>query len=95
MHLNSTSDAKNAKVVILRTGFPTHAMVMGQRYLQLRSKSSGSTLNVAQMPNNPSLFPPGPALAFLLVDGTPSQGKFVMVGNGQIGSQPTHDNTNL
>ncbi|WFD30317.1 (methyl)glyoxal oxidase [Malassezia sp. CBS 17886] len=93
--LDSAQDAKNAKVVLIRTGFSTHAMVMGQRYLELRSKAQGSTLHVAQLPSNPNLFAPGPALAFVVVDGVPSHGKFVTVGNGQISSQPTHDETDL
>ncbi|WFD41897.1 (methyl)glyoxal oxidase [Malassezia psittaci] len=92
---NSASDAQNAKVVLIRTGFSTHAMNMGQRMIELRSKVNGSNLHVAQMPSNPNLFAPGPALAFVVVNGVPSQGKFVMVGNGQIGSQPTHPDSSL
>lgn len=95
VHLNNNNEASNAKVVLIRTGFSTHAMNMGQRMLELRSKASGSDLHVAQMPSNPNLFPPGPALAFVVVNGVPSQGKFVTVGNSQIGDQPTHPDTNL
>lgn len=93
--LNNANEANNAKVVLVRTGFSTHAMNMGQRMIELRSKAEGSQLHVAQMPNNPNLFAPGPALAFVVVNGVPSHGKFVTVGNGQIGNQPTHDNTSL
>ena len=91
----SNNDAKKTKVVVLRPGFSTHAMNMGQRMIELRTKVDGSDVHVAQLPNNPSLFAPGPALAFVVVDGVPSQGKFVMVGNGKVGEQPTHSNTNL
>ncbi|WFD36359.1 (methyl)glyoxal oxidase [Malassezia cuniculi] len=93
--LGSADDARKAKVVLVRTGFTTHAMTMGQRMIELRSKRQGRRIHVAQLPNNPSLFAPGPALAFVVVDGTPSHGKFVMVGNGRIGKQPTQDNTSL
>ena len=85
---DSADQASKAKVVILRTGFSTHAMNMGQRMIELRSVAQGNKLSVAQLPANPNLFAPGPALAFVVVDGVPSQGKFVMVGNGQIGKQP-------
>ena len=95
INLNNANEANNAKVVLIRTGFSTHAMNMGQRMIELRSKAEGSQLHVAQMPNNPNLFAPGPALAFVVVNGVPSHGKFVTVGNGQIGNQPTHDNTSL
>lgn len=86
--LDSAAQAAKAKVVVIRTGFSTHAMNMGQRMLELRSVAVGNTLHVAQMEPNPNLFAPGPALAFVVVDGVPSHGKFVMVGNGQIGTQP-------
>ncbi|PWN42239.1 Glyoxaloxidase 2, partial [Ceraceosorus guamensis] len=91
----SASAARNTKVVIVRTGFSTHAMNMGQRMIELRTSVSGSTVNVAQLPPNPALFAPGPALAFVVVDGVPSQGKFITVGNGKVGAQPTAGETQL
>lgn len=93
--LDSEADARKTKVVLLRTGFSTHAMTMGQRLIELRTRVDGRLLHVAQLPSNPSLFAPGPALAFVVVDGTPSLGKFVMVGSGAIGTQPTHADTHL
>ena len=62
-------DAKNlqsTKVIVLRTGFSTHAMNMGQRMLELDMSYTGAadgsaTLHVAQVPPNPAMFPPGPA----------------------------------
>ncbi|MCO5549733.1 hypothetical protein L7F22_003206 [Adiantum nelumboides] len=91
----SSSEAANAKVVVLRTGFSTHGFSMGQRSLELRSQVSGNTLNVAAMPANPSLFAPGPALMFVVVNGVASTGKFIMVGNGKIGNQPVGAETQL
>lgn len=91
----SSSEAANAKVVVIRTGFSTHGFNMGQRHLELRSQSSGNTLNVAAMPANPALFAPGPALMFVVVNGVASTGKFVMIGNGKIGDQPVGAETTL
>lgn len=91
----SANDAADStKVVIVRPGFTTHAMNMGQRYMQLNNtytvNSNGSIiLHVAQPPPNPNLFQPGPALMFVNVHGVPSVGSYVIVGNGQIGTQPT------
>lgn len=95
VHFDNANEAKNAKVVLIRTGFSTHGMNMGQRMLELRSKVQGNTLHVAQAPSNPNLFAPGPALAFVVVNGVPSQGKFVTVGSGHIGEQPTEEDTKL
>jgi hypothetical protein len=91
----SGNDAADATtVVILRGGFTTHAMNMGQRHLQLNNtytvNSDGSiTLHVAQVPPNPNLFQPGPAFMFVNINGIPSNGSYLIVGNGQIGTQPT------
>lgn len=86
--------AENTTVAITRGGFTTHAMNMGQRYMQLNNtytvNSNGSiTLHVAQPPPNPNLFTPGPAMLWVVVNGIPSNGTFLIVGNGQIGTQPT------
>lgn len=86
--------AANSTVVLHRGGFTTHGMNMGQRHLQLNNtytvNSDGSiTLHVAQVPPNPSLLTPGPALLFVVINGIPSNGTMVQVGNGQIGQQPT------
>ncbi|EPQ29707.1 uncharacterized protein PFL1_02927 [Pseudozyma flocculosa PF-1] len=88
LDLGSADAAAKAKVVLVRTGFSTHAMNMGQRMIELKSVAQGTKLHVAQLPPNPNLFAPGSALAFVVVDGVPSQGKVVMAGNGRIGKQP-------
>ena len=91
----SANDAADATTVVLhRGGFTTHAMNMGQRYLQLNNtytvnKDGSLTLHVAQAPPNPNLFQPGPAFLFVTIHGIPSNGTYVIVGNGQIGTQPT------
>jgi len=83
---------QSANVVVIRPGFSTHALNMGQRMLQLDStythNADGSgVLHVSQMPPNPAVFAPGPALIFVVVNGVPSIGVPVMVGSGQLGQQ--------
>jgi hypothetical protein len=89
---NAAADA--TIVTIVRSGFTTHAMNMGQRFMQLNNtytvnKNGSITLHVAQLPPNPNLFQPGPALLYVCIQGIPSTGKLVIVGNGLIGPQPT------
>ncbi|KZW01851.1 DUF1929-domain-containing protein, partial [Exidia glandulosa HHB12029] len=86
--------AERAKVVLLRSGFTTHGMNMGQRMMQLNSTYSVGddgkvTLSVSPPPPNSNLLTPGPALFFVVVDGVPSVGTHVRVGNGVMGKQPT------
>ncbi|KAF5381705.1 hypothetical protein D9615_005602 [Tricholomella constricta] len=90
---SANAAAGNTTVVLLRGGFTTHAMNMGQRYVQLDNtftvKDDGSiVLHVAQAPN-PNILQPGPALFFVNINGIPSVGTMVIVGNGIMGTQPT------
>ncbi|KAH7323340.1 glyoxal oxidase [Rhizoctonia solani] len=90
----NASNIAKAKVVVIRPGFSTHALNMGQRYIQLDSSYTGNednsgVLHVSQLPPNPAIFPPGPALVFVVVDGVPSIGQTIMVGSGKIETQPT------
>ncbi len=67
-------------------------MNMGQRILQLNRtytvESNGTIiLHTAQLPPNPNLFQPGPAILFVTINGIPSNGTFVIIGNGQFGDQ--------
>lgn len=97
----SQAQADTAKVVVIRNGFHTHAMGFGQRFLELETsytiENNQTTLHVSQMPGNPgpTLFQPGPAMMFIVVDGVASVGKQVMIGSGQIETQPTADNVAL
>ncbi|KAG7088918.1 hypothetical protein E1B28_012862 [Marasmius oreades] len=88
----SNDAAKNTTVVVLRPGWTTHAMNMGQRYLQLNTTYSvnddGSiTIHCSQMPPNANIFQPGPAWVYVNVNGVPSKGTFVIVGSGNIEKQ--------
>jgi hypothetical protein len=97
MTLNTTDEAvvKTAKVNVIRGGFSTHTILWGQRFLELETSyvidqaAGTTTLMVSQMPPNPSTFTPGPAMIFLNLNGVPSHGLYVMVGNGVLGTQPT------
>lgn len=57
---NNALNINRTKAVIIRTGFSTHTMNMGQRHIELEtaftSKDDGSaTLHVAQMEPNPAI----------------------------------------
>ncbi|KDQ61511.1 glyoxal oxidase [Jaapia argillacea MUCL 33604] len=91
---SANSAADNTTVMLMRGGWTTHAMNMGQRAMQLNNtytvNSNGSiTLHVSQPPPNPNLFQPGPALLFVVIDGIPSNGTMLILGTGQVGTQPT------
>lgn len=92
---DSNDAAGNTTVVLVRPGFTTHAMNMGQRFLQLNNtftvlQNGTILLHTSQLPPNPNLLTPGPVLLFVVVAGIPSNGTMVIVGNGKIGAQPTH-----
>ncbi|KAE9390575.1 DUF1929-domain-containing protein [Gymnopus androsaceus JB14] len=77
-----TNDAAdNTTVVVVRPGWTTHGMNMGQRFLQLN--------NTYTMPPNANIFQPGPAMVFVVINGIPSNGTFVIVGSGSVETQPT------
>jgi hypothetical protein len=83
------------KAVIIRTGFSTHTMNMGQRHVELATSFTGNedgsaVLHVAQLPPNPAILVPGPALFFVVVNGVPSTASWVMVGDGIIGKHAVY-----
>ena len=92
--------ADNTTVVLIRGGWTTHGMNMGQRAMQLNNtytvNSDGSiTLHVAQLPPNANLFQPGPAMLFVNMAGIPSNGSWVTIGTGNIETQPVKATTVL
>ena len=91
---NANDAAGNTTVWLIRQGFATHAMNMGQRIMQLNNtftvRNDGTIiLHTAQLPPFPNLFQPGPAFLFVTIGGIPSNGTYVLVGNGQVSTQPT------
>lgn len=96
MGSNANYKAENTKVMIIRPGFSTHAMNMGQRSLQLQhsftvNDDGSTTYNVMPMPTNVNLFPPGPALLFITIDGIPSPGKYIQIGQQAFGGTIPYD----
>ncbi|KAG8908534.1 hypothetical protein FRB99_005894 [Tulasnella sp. 403] len=84
---------EQTEVVVIRTGFATHAINFGQRIVQLDNtytlNADGSAvLHVAQLPPNPNILAPGPAWMYVTVNGVPSIGVQIMVGSGKIENQP-------
>ena len=94
-YTSSANDAaRNTTVWLIRQGFTTHAMNMGQRIMQLNNtftvQDNGTiVLHTSQPPPFPNIFQPGPAFLFVTISGIPSNGTYVVIGNGQIGKQPT------
>jgi hypothetical protein len=89
---SSNTAAENTKIMVMRPGWTTHAMNMGQRSLQLNNtytvnKDGSIVFHVSQMPPNANIFQPGPAFAFVTVNGIPSNGTYVIVGSGKIETQ--------
>jgi len=69
-------------------------MNMGQRMLQLNNtytvNDNGTiTLHVSQVPPNPNLLTPGPVFLFVVINGIPSNGTYLIVGSGNIEQQQT------
>ncbi|EPQ30665.1 uncharacterized protein PFL1_01566 [Pseudozyma flocculosa PF-1] len=89
---SANAKAANTKFAIIRPGFSTHAMNMGQRaiyldYTYVVHDDASVTYTVNPLPPTQQvlrLFVPGPALFFVTVGGVPSMGKFISVGN-QLG----------
>lgn len=82
---SSNQLAASTKFMIIRPGFATHAMNMGQRSVQLENtytvQDDGSVVyTVNPLPPNPNLITAGPAIFFVTIGGVPSQGKMISVG---------------
>lgn len=76
--------SKDVKVSLYYGGFVTHSLHMGHRMVWLDGKGfkageRAQRIDVA-MPPNGNIVPPGPYVVYVLVDGVPAVGQFVMVG---------------
>lgn len=87
-YMGSSANAKAAatKIMVVRPGFSTHAMNMGQRAIQLEHSytvnDDGSVkYTVMPMPSNVNIYQPGPAFLFVTINGIPSKGKYIIVGS--------------
>ncbi|CCF48116.1 hypothetical protein NDA11_003367 [Ustilago hordei] len=91
---SANAKAANTKFAIIRPGFSTHAMNMGQRavyldYTYTVNEDASVTYMLNPLPNTiymNRLIVPGPALFFVTVGGVPSMGKMIMVGTGATGT---------
>ncbi|KZP16519.1 copper radical oxidase [Athelia psychrophila] len=88
---DTLGNIQTAKVVVICTGFSTHTINMGMRYVELDSSYTGNadasgTLHVAQLPLDTVVLAPSPALLFVDVNGVLSLGE-IIVRNGKIGKQ--------
>ncbi|KAG1877743.1 putative copper radical oxidase [Suillus subalutaceus] len=79
----STDKAPNIKVALMDLGFVTHAVHANSRLVYLSSSlfSDGHSLQITGPPR-PAVYPPGPGWIYVVVDGVPSVGFQVMIGNG-------------
>ncbi|KAL9069515.1 MAG: hypothetical protein Q9157_006123 [Trypethelium eluteriae] len=75
--------SQSAQVVLYTNGFVTHSLHMGQRMAVLDTTGwmAGATSQTltATMPPGPEVVPPGPYVVYVVVDGIPALGQFVMV----------------
>ncbi|GLB34682.1 putative copper radical oxidase [Lyophyllum shimeji] len=72
----------NVKVALMDLGFVTHAIHANMRLVYLVCSVAGDTLTVTGPPSG-NIYPPGPGWIYFLVDGVPSKGVKVMVGDGR------------
>ena len=76
-------NTQGVKVALYHGGFVTHAVHMGHRMLFL--DTAGFHIGVKQqwievtMPPSSNVAPPGPYVVYVVVDGVPGVGQFVMV----------------
>ncbi|EFR02458.1 glyoxal oxidase [Nannizzia gypsea CBS 118893] len=82
---NIHKDAIDLHVVLYQGGFVTHSLHMGHRMLYLdytgwKAGEAEQTVEVA-MPPDSNIAPPGAYVIYIVVDGVPSMGQFVMVDN--------------
>ncbi|CAK3788036.1 galactose oxidase [Lecanosticta acicola] len=76
-------DAKAVKVALYHGGFVTHSLHMGHRMAFLDTKGfeageRGQKISVT-MPPTRNVAPPGPYVVYVVLDGVPGMGQFVMV----------------
>lgn len=76
-------NAQDLKVALYNGGYVTHSLHMGHRmlFLDVDGWRPGDTRQEIQvsMPPEPSIAPPGPYVVYVVADGVPSIGQFVIV----------------
>ncbi|KAF8912064.1 copper radical oxidase [Gymnopilus junonius] len=74
--------SNSIQVVLIDLGFVTHAVHANSRLVYLVHSYQNGVFTI-QGPPNGNVYPPGPGWLYIVADGVPSEGKKVMVGNGQ------------
>lgn len=81
---SSTTSSSKIQVACMDLGYVTHAVHANSRlvYLVNSLETDQETLTVTGPPNA-NVYPPGPAWIYVVVDGVPSVGMKVMIGDGK------------
>ncbi|KAF2275068.1 DUF1929-domain-containing protein [Westerdykella ornata] len=83
IRFTSPATAKAVKVTLYYGGFVTHSVHMGHRmaFLDTTGFQAGQTQQTitVTMPPNKNVAPPGPYVVYVLMDGVPGIGQFVLV----------------
>ncbi|KAF3482267.1 uncharacterized protein GIQ15_05026 [Arthroderma uncinatum] len=92
INFNVHKEAIDLHVVLYQGGFVTHSLHMGHRMLYLdysgwKPGEANQTVD-AIMPPDSNVAPPGAYVIYIVVDGVPSIGQFVMVENANQGDKP-------
>ncbi|KAI0780635.1 copper radical oxidase [Trametes elegans] len=74
----------SVKVALMDLGYVTHAVHANSRmvYLEASLSNDKESLTITGPPNG-NIYPPGPGFIYVVVDGVPSVGKKVLVGDGK------------
>ncbi|PGH06958.1 hypothetical protein GX51_01996 [Blastomyces parvus] len=76
-------EPQDLRVVLYHGGFVTHSLHMGHRMLYLDYEGYHPDRNrqriLATMPPDNNIAPPGPYVVYIVADGVPSVGQFIMV----------------
>ncbi|TCD66011.1 hypothetical protein EIP91_001911 [Steccherinum ochraceum] len=81
VNVPASASANDVKVILMDLGYVTHATHTNSRHVTLQSTASGNTLSVVGPPNG-NVYPPGPGWLYLMINGIPSTGVKVMIGDG-------------
>jgi len=87
------------KVSLMDLGYVTHAVHANSRLVHLVSSltplgDGNHTMTITGPPNG-NVYPPGPGWLYVIVDGVPSIGMKIMVGDGKGPAVDTHALKNL
>lgn len=83
VYFDAKGPAQKVSVVLYHGGFVTHSLHMGHRMVKLDATGftagAGKKTITVKMPPDNNITPPGPWVVYVLIDGVPGVGQFVMV----------------